>query len=253
MKSTIAAALLLLTAVSAHAGSESQPSFEQPLAATDDFSFRFAVYGWIQSFDGDVTVAGGTADLDLKFEDLFDYIDMAFMGAAEVSYGRWGLLVDLNYADVGARIPTPLGIVAPIASYSQEQWMVNMLASYQVMKTSSTLLGVHAGARLNHIGVDLRFNARELSGEQTWIDPVIGLRFQQMLSPSFFLLAAGDIGGFDVSSDLTWQILAGIGWRFNECGSAFVGYRVVDTDYTQGNFEWDLNTHGPILGLEFTF
>ena len=72
-----------------------------------DWQFRTALYGWAQSLDGDVTVRGFTAPVDLKFSDLLQDLDMAFMGLAEVSHGRWGLLLDVNYAKISDSLSLP--------------------------------------------------------------------------------------------------------------------------------------------------
>lgn len=68
-----------------------------------------------------------------------------------------------------------------------------------------------------------------------------------------YFRAAGDIGGFGAASDLTWQAMAGFGWRFSENGGAFLGYRAIGTDYEDGGFTYDMVVHGPLLGLEFVF
>lgn len=66
-------------------------------------------------------------------------------------------------------------------------------------------------------------------------------------------LEYGGIGGFGVGSQLTWQAFGGIGYRFNELISAAVGYRGLGMDYTKGYFELNTVTHGPVLGLEFSW
>lgn len=37
-------------------------------------------------------------------------------------------------------------------------------------------------------------------------------------------VAVGDIGGFGIASDLTWQAMAGFGWRIMDSGSLLAGY-----------------------------
>lgn len=257
MRSTIAATLLLVTGLPVLAGITTQPSFEEPLvtapAEPSEWRVHLALYAWLQSLDGDITTGGNTVPLSLDFDDITDYLDMSLMGAFGVNYGRWGFLLDMNYAELSTNLPTPLGIAAPFVSFKQEQWLVNAVGSYALVRNGVTELDVYAGLRLNALDVDLGVNAITLGGSQEWIDPIIGLRFQQQLSSSFFFRAIGDIGGFGVSSDFTWQAMAAFGWQFSECGSFLLGYRAVDTDYEQGGFAWDVNAHGPILGLEFGF
>lgn len=246
----------LAIALTAPALAGALPSFEESLAPPppdSEWHLHIATYAWLQALDGDVTVAGTTSALDLSFSDIADYLDMGLMGAVGVQYDRWGFLVDFNYADLSANIPTPLGIVAPFIAYDQEQWLVNGVVSYTAIHNETTSLDVFAGARLNAIKVDLGINAVTLTSNQDWLDPIIGLRFQQAISESLFLRLVGDIGGFGLSSDFTWQAMGVLGWRFRDNGSFILGYRAIDTDYSQGTFAYDINAHGPLLGIELQF
>jgi hypothetical protein len=257
MKAAISSTLVLLGSLPVFAGVSGDPSFSEPLArpvgSKGEWSFNLSLYGWAESLEGDISVRGNHVPVDLKFDDLLDYIDMAAMGAVGFKYDRWGILLDVNYAEFSARVPTPLGIVAPVVDLEQTQWLANAIVSYEAYSSEATRLDVFAGARLNSVEVDLGINRVRFTNDQTWLDPIIGLRFQQELSPSFFFRSVGDIGGFGVSSDLTWQGMAALGWHFSEHGNILLGYRAIDTDYVQGDFAWDVNSHGPILGLEFIF
>lgn len=248
--------LCLVTILPAQAGTSAPPleqSLSMPANAAPEWKVRTALYGWAQSLEGDVTVRDNTIPVDLDFGDLLEDLDMGFMGMIAVEYGRWGFLLDLNYASVSDSLPTPFGIISRSIDFEMEQWLANSLFSYGLVHNGSTVLDVLAGARINAMQVDLGIGGTTISGDQSWVDPIIGLRFQQVLSPSFFFRAVGDIGGFGVSSDLTWQAMAALGWKFSESGSAMIGYRSIDTDYKQGAFAYDINAHGPILGLEWTF
>ncbi|HEY8960662.1 MAG TPA: hypothetical protein VIM57_00550 [Luteolibacter sp.] len=218
---------------------------------TPTWSYRVALYGWAQSLDGDVTVRGVAAPVDLKFNDLLQDLDMAFMGLAEVKRGRWGLLVDVNYAHVSDSLDPPFG--GGSIEFHMRQWLINGYATYDIVHDGATDLDVFAGARFNSMELELETGLGTRANDKQWIDPVIGLRFQRSLSESFFFRAIGDIGGFGVSSDLTWQAFAGFGWRFRSNGNALLGYRAIDTDYDHGSFQYDVTAHGPVLGVEFTF
>ena len=85
------------------------------------------------------------------------------------------------------------------------------------------------------------------------MDPVIGARFQQELSDWFFVRALADIGGFGVSSDLTWQALAALGYHISDAASVAIGYRGIGTDYEDGDFGYDVVSHGLLLGFEYKF
>ena len=124
-----------------------------------------------------------------------------------------------------------------------------------------TRFDVYAGARVNSLDADLDITrtgiirTRQFSGSEskTWVDPIIGVRFQQELPNQFFFRGVGDIGGFGISSDFTWQALAAFGYRVNDNGSVLLGYRGIGTDYSDGDFGYDVISHGLVLGFEYKF
>ena len=256
MNSRIPIALLVLSAsVPAFAGTTSVPSFEQPPTTGSDspWFFRSAVYGWAQSLDGDLTVRNIPLPVDVSFSDILENLDIAFMGAFEFGRDRWSVLTDLNYSELDSNVPLPAGSPLAAGNLNQQQVLANVFFCYQVASDSNYRFDVLAGARFNWIEVDLSAGPLTRSEAESWCDPVIGARFRLELSPSFYLRAAADIGGFGVASDLTWQAMAGIGWKFSESGGAFLGYRALGTDYSDGGFGYDVTAHGPVIGAEFKF
>ena len=63
----------------------------------------------------------------------------------------------------------------------------------------------------------------------------------------------GDVGGFGIGSDLTYQAIAGINWQFSKHFSAKAGYRYLYQDFEDAGFVWDMAAHGPYLGLGIRF
>ncbi len=60
----------------------------------------------------------------------------------------------------------------------------------------------------------------------------------------------GDVGTGD--SDLTWQALAAVNYRFEKVG-VVVGYRYLDYDFDDSDVFDDLNLSGPFVGVKFRF
>ena len=88
------------------------------------------------------------------------------------------------------------------------------------------------------------------------MDPFVGLRVRHELSPGKELQFLGDIGGFGVGSDLTWQLFAGYGFDFWKSSlHGVIGYRALAVDYSQDDRGFknnlDLILHGPVIGLSF--
>ncbi len=63
----------------------------------------------------------------------------------------------------------------------------------------------------------------------------------------------GEVGGFDLGSDLTWQVMGGVGYRVGESSDVFFGYRHLKIDYSENNFTYDTETSSFILGMNFFF
>jgi len=98
---------------------------------------------------------------------------------------------------------------------------------------------------------------RTRSGTQDWWDPIVGANLSLPLSKKFSFNVRGDIGGFGVGSDLTWQAFPYLSWQFTRWGSLQAGYRWLYMDYETGSgtshFKYDMLNQGPQLGVTFSF
>ncbi len=253
---TIIGSFLLLAVIPASASSTAPDLTEShALASTGSgWRIRTAVYGWGTALDGDVTLRGNKAPADASFADLLDKLDFAFMGAAEVSNGEWGLLADVFYAELS------VGNARGNRSFSSEfsQFIGNFVITHNLIEDEETRLDIYAGARVNSLDASLDIQTNFIgtfsgSDDKSWVDPIIGARIQQELPNAFFVRMAGDIGGFGVSSDSTWQALAGLGYHLNDSSSVLLGYRGIGTDYQDGEFGYDVISHGMLLGYECRF
>jgi hypothetical protein len=253
---TIATAAILLAAIPATAGT-TIPSLtsSEPVATTAPaWHYRAALYGWGTALEGDVTLRGRNVPVDSGFDDILDNLDFAMMGVVEVGYGRWNFLADLFYAELGSSNSR-----GGLYFESQlNQFIGNFIVDYNVTANDATRFDVYGGARVNSLDAELDINTGRIgawsgSKSETWVDPIIGVRFQQELSDRFFFRTVGDVGGFGVSSDFTWQAMAAFGYRVNDSGSVVLGYRGIGTDYSDGDFGYDVISHGLLLGFEYKF
>ena len=118
-------------------------------------------------------------------------------------------------------------------------------------------MAVDASVDLGNLGLERSGSlAVARSGTLEWVDPFVGFRVRHELAPGSELQFLGDIGGFGVGSDLTWQLFAGYGfdfWQSNLHG--VIGYRALAVDYTNDSRanrnNLDLILHGPVVGLGF--
>ena len=246
--------LAILAPLSTLAGTTS-PSNEPITSAPEgsQWSFKTDLYGWAQSLDGDIGIRRLSIPVDVGFDDIIENLDVAVMGAFEARHGNWGFMADVMYAELGA--DSTLFAARVPYEFTQEQLLANFIVSYSILDCDPVKLAVYAGARVNSIDVEVnsprpRLN---LSWDDSWADPIVGARFQWEMSDRFFIRALGDVGGFGVSSDITWQAIAGVGYRVSENGLLLLGYRGIGTDYNNGGFTYDVTASGPVIGFEYKF
>lgn len=254
------AALVLFPAASLLAGQTSEVTTTPPPATDDGWWFNTLTYGWITASEGDMRLGKIPVPVDVSFSDTIDGVDeleMAFMGGLEVGRGRWSLGVDVTYAKVSDDFPGD-GATFDSFTLEQTQWMINPFVACQIIKEERWQLGAFAGARINIFETDL--TARYVAGGQlspgiseTWVDPIVGLRANWKFNDQFAVGFRGDIGGFGIASDLTWEAFAGFGWHLSPRYTMTFGYRALGTDYSGDDFATDTVTHGPIFGLVCKF
>ena len=114
-----------------------------------------------------------------------------------------------------------------------------------------------AGARWVDMGASLRYRGEianpDADAGKSWIDPLVGIHVFAPLSDRWWFGLHGDVGGFGVGSELTWQAYGDIGFQASDLVSIVLGYRALDMDYEDGEglqfVGLDLLISGPQLGV----
>ena len=230
--------------------------------ATSEFGgweFQISPYAWFVSLDGKAATIRGlpSVDVDANFSDVWDNKNFGALTVLEARRDRFGLKADLIYLDLEASKGTP----GPLFSGTDAEFKTfvsTVSGTYRPFVEGRTWLDVLAGARIWVTDTEITLNSNVLPNlsadeKETWVDPIVGTRGTYDLGSGFSLSGYGDIGGFGVSSDLTYQIYGGVGYRFKEWFSAELGYRVLDVDYEDDGFVYDLTMYGPTAGFRFWF
>lgn len=272
--------------LAADLGPPPAPVIEAP--APPSWTFRFTPYGWFTALDGTQTVRGRSVKVDASFIDIVEESDtlVALMGDFEARYGRFGLLADVVWSKIGVEggnvrtrtlAPGVTGTLGTSLGLDIEMAIVEVGAAYEVARSGPLAFDILAGARYWYQAADLSLDitgavdignlevagarAFARSGSVDWLDPVIGARVRYTVAPGHELLLRGDIGGFGVGSDFSWQAIGAYGFEFGTYNgirfSGVMGYRALYVDYVQGEgrqrYEFDMLQHGPILGISARF
>ncbi len=240
----------------------------------DDWQFTITPYIWAISLNGDLTVKGRKADVDASFLDTVEAADslFGFLAQLDARKGNWGAFVSPVYMKIGVDKDVGIGPLSISADVTTEVTILEFGGTYRFVDlpseyaNRSTWIEAIAGGRYTSLNaeIDLKVSvaslgltgARVSEGGRDWLDPIVGARSNINLSDKFSLRLRGDVGGFGVGSDFSWQAVGLIVYDFKLFGtdaSTFAGYRSLHQDFKDGTFAWDMNLHGPILGLSIYF
>ncbi len=233
----------------------------------DRWTFTMAPYLWATSLDGNASVGGVDADVDLSFGDILDDLAIGGMLLVDVQRGRFGIAVNGVFARLepeGELGPIQLDVtndttwigVAPY--YRAVEWTYRTSPSGRPMRlVVEPLAGIrYTNLRIELDGTGPRGNGRQVDQSEAWVDPIVGSRFILDLADNWTLSGEADIGGFGVGSDLAWNVQAFLGYKTSLAGQPLTlaaGYRALSQDYEDGRFKWDVTTQGPILGVVLRF
>jgi len=218
--------------------------------------FRLAPYAWLTSTSGSIGAGPLSVDAGMDSSTILSNLQIGAMFDAEIAYDRWSFENDLIYARFTNSKDTPGPRFGELKGSAYQLFWTSYLG-YRIIRTERFFMDLQAGFRMASMGLELELTPGLLPGRsryfsRTWVDPVIGLRTRTYLTDWLFIVARGDIGGFGANSELTWQALGGVGFQVSRWFGVFAGYRSLGYNYDQG-FEYNVNTHGPLLGFEVSF
>ena len=225
-----------------------------------DWSFNLAPYVWAAGLKGTVAAVPGLPSIkvDAGFRDILENLDIAAMVFGELRYQRFSAYADIVYTKITVDAETPAQILFDNIETESSIFIGTFGGAYRLFDEQNGFFDLLAGARLWSVKTQLDFdggvlNSQDFDDDQTWVDPVIGVKARFDIGAGFFLNALCHVGGFGVASDLTWDAFGGFGYQFNETISAIAGYRHLEVDYHHDGFVFDVELSGPVIGATFRF
>jgi hypothetical protein len=242
--------------------------------ADDAWRYSATIYGYLPDISGKTRFppAHGGSDLTLDIGTILDNLKFAFMGAFEANNGRWGVLADVIYMDIGnsksGSRDLAIGGVIPAGAtanldYDMKGWVGTLVGTYRAIGRPDYTLDLVAGARVLDIRQTLnwsfagnvgsiplseRAGTREID-EQNW-DAIVGVKGryafgdgQRWFVPYYVDLGAGD-------SKFTWQALGGIGYSFG-WGDLVAAWRYTDYEMKSDAKVEEMTFNGPAIGAVF--
>ena len=220
-----------------------------------DDAWRFSLapfYLWAVTIDGDVGIGPVDTEIKIDFDKVFDNLEGLFTAHLEAENGRWGAIFDIDYLNLGSTAGLPAGgeIKADVKGGIAE------IDGFYRIKRDVHFFDILAGFRYTALDVDVDIRPGPSAGvDQNWWDPLVGGRWTWNFGKQWQFAARGDIGGFGVGSDFTWNASGLFIWQPWKHVSLAAGYRALDQDYEDGSgrdrFKWDVTMHGPLAGINF--
>ena len=224
------------------------------------WEFGAEIYIWGAELNS--TTPGGTS-IDIPFDSILDNLDMTFMGVFAARKDKWTFATDLVYMDLSHKKDFSLAEPAVTGNAKAElsSWIITPTASYNVVDEGKVRVDVLGGLRYLDVEAKLNLNLDgprpegfAVSGKDSFSDwnGIVGAKGRFNMTEHWYLGGYGDIGTGD--SDLTWQVIGMVGYRFNTF-ELNAGYRYLDFQFDKGDNDLmdELTTKGPFAGALFRF
>ena len=243
----------------------SQPAVAQSESGDDGWNHSLAVYLWGSGISG--TTSSGTG-IDVEFDTLFDNLEFAAMGTYQARKGKWSMLADVIYIDLAA--DQQINLVPPVGPGTGvnadidmvlTNWVVNAAGGYNLYDDrEGTITDFVFGARYLDLDTSLLVNLSvgspdidrsvSISKSGGLLDAIVGVRGVISLGDRWFAPWGANIGAGD--SDLTWQAIAGIGFKAASWADIALTYRYLKWELDDEPIA-DIAFSGPLLGVIFRF
>ena len=259
---------LSVGAVPAYAQTENPQLTPGDVFVAEEWRFQVSPWLWALSIGGDTTVRGVATDVDIGFRDILDQLNFGLFLEAEARKNRLGVYANIMVADLG----TNAGVGTLDIEVDSNVLMVGAGLAYRVgpwtlgdgsgVGHPVLVIDPFVGFRYTDLDVDLDIaGGPDVGAGQDWVDPVFGARTILQIDRNWRVTVLGDVGGFGVGSDFTWQAAGLVGYSFGLFAendtTASVGYRALGQDFDTGSgsrrFDWDVVYQGPMASLAIRF
>jgi hypothetical protein len=236
-------------AAGAATGARAQGDGDTDAAPVDPSRWAVTItpYLWAAGLDGNTAASGVGAEIDTGYSFLsLDNLDLTLAANLEARKGRWTVLLDGLYVEFSDAFDRPL--VDADAELSGS-----------ILETSAAYPAAHVKGL--EIVFGMRYVALESvvqlspgpagSARKSWLDPLVGARFEHGFNERWSVSLRGDVGGFGVASELATNLSATFGYRVTEAMTLRFGYRALQMDFEDGGFVLDAVAQGYAVGLSF--
>lgn len=110
----------------------------EPNAPQSSWEYSLSPYLWACELEGDIGIGNAVAGVDLPFEDILDYLDVATFINLEARRDRWAFMFDVLWVQLETSAPTQ-GILFGDALLEVELGRTSSQISYRILEGSPSL------------------------------------------------------------------------------------------------------------------
>ena len=242
------------------------PATAQAAPATDAWQFSAMLYGYFPTIGGKTNFPfGAGSGVSVDASKYLDNLQGVFLGSFEARKGSWGAFTDILYLNVGNSKSDTIvanvgGLQVPVgtnANLDVKGLVWTLAGTYRAVDNPQVKMDVFAGARMLNIDQTLDLSGNGPLGlsvnsklSKTLWDGIVGVKGQVALGDErkWFIPYYLDVG--TGQSDLTWQILSGVGYSYN-WGQILAGWRYLDYNMKSGEKIESVDLNGPMIGVAF--
>lgn len=222
-----------------------------PDPSNDGWHVDISPYLWFAGVHGTAGIGGHEASVHASFADVADYLNLGFMGAAEIRHNRLIIPSDFMWIKLTDKKALEFDQGATTAKAEFKQTIFTQAIGYRVVDSKKWQVDTRFGIRYWHLNNSLSVRGpimnNGVSRTANWVDAVAGGRIQVGLTPKMFISVGGDAGGGNARSD--YQVIGLIGFHVAKKWVIGAGYRYMDVNYRpQSSFVYDVAQSGLLVG-----
>ena len=225
-------------------------------AISDAWRFEVTPYLWASGIKGTLGLDSGLAkSADFTSSNVLGALKSGGMIAAEAHKGSWGVMGDLVSATLqkSGAIPNTGNTVGD--KITLQQTILTGAATYTILNTRSAYADALFGVRAIYATATLNVSGYGTASKTTsTVDPIIGGKGRYRIADStWYMPFYGDIGSGGGTTNLTWQVMAGVGKTFGNLIDASLTYRALYYDMKDGGVLQKTTMLGPQVAVTFKF
>jgi hypothetical protein len=243
-------------AVNAESSTSNPPSPAPQAASTatdpdNAWHLGIAPYLWFAGMHGTVGARGYDASVHASFGDIFSYLNLGLMVAAEPRYKKFSAPVDFIWMKLSDDKSLPFQIGPTAIKTKINEDLLTPKGAYRLVDGKMIKVDGNIGIRYFHLGTTLTFvpgtYVAPVYQSANWVDVVSGARIQAALSPKMRVTILGDAGAG--GANLDYQLGAFLGYKVKRNVNLQAGWRYLAVNYRpQSTFVYDTVTSGILIG-----